>query len=557
MKPTPWPAKNLDVKAFHHILLWPVLMRGSSGGKNNIDQKIDPFVEAFAAAGWVEQIGPSGGVHEDFTYAEVLYFHPFVRDFLFGDGLTNAPKRTLRRFKRTDATGVTIDIKPDFYSDNGRFQFMMKVERSELLLIRPRVAILLLELSNRDPKSNFDPSKEPALDDARTSLNLHQLLLLQSRLRHIYPPFFDAASKSHGDCPAGVKWHGLPELNEVEKYDPCTPPGTFESFTRKGAEPPVYDHWRQWFGSEVKPLRSSADRTTSGGLFLQQLLDDRMPSLSFIAVDNPNVIDEADLDRLPAFDPPGLSYDGVFTASLREGFRYQRFSHWGTTYYGNGTSFAAVCNSGSFSNVLLGHFRRHYTHLAMIAHFQHAALLYFADELADTAKMLADRKTEAEFSDEEWRTRIRVIQHRFLKFRTRSYFTEVSNQIQGKDLFAFWFDHLGTAALFDRIAATNSEVYEALETFEARQMTDAQFWLGKIASIGGAVSLGLSVAALVCSVAGLYSNSDREAAGFGGNASVPQWLSFWLTIAAIPAVLVAIAFGVFSWLGLRQSQKSK
>lgn len=548
------PASQIAVKAFHHTLLWPVLMRGPAGFKEEADQNIDAFVTAFESSGWVEQVGESNGVHRDHTYSEVVYFHPFVRDFLFGDGLTTKDKRAVRRFTRSDVTGLKVVIKPKEDSDDGKFELELKVERAELLLLRPRVAILLVEVSNRDLQAKFVSGQDPTVTDARTPLTLDQVLLLQSRLRHIYPPYFEGTA--HGDCPAEVKWQGLPESTEVEKYTPDTPLGTFDAFTRVGAEPPVYDHWRQWFGCGVKPLRSANDRA-AGGLLLQQLLDDRMPGLSFLAVSNPEAIDPTDLDCLPAFDPPGLIYDPAFNAALRGGFQYLRFRHYGTTFYGDGTSFAVVCNTTPFSETLLGHFRRHYTHLAVIAHFQHAALLYFADELAETAKMLANRKTESEFSDEGWRYRIRVIQHRFLKFRARGYFTEVSNQVQGKDLFAFWLRHLGTAALFDRVAATNSQVYDALESFEAHQMSDAQVWLGKIAGFGGAVSLALSVTAFVFAIAGLYDNPEREAVVFGGTTDVPSWLAFWLILAAVPGVLVGLGFGLFCWFGLRKTKNPK
>ena len=416
--------------------------------------------------------------------------------------------------------------------------------------------MLLVEISNRLPTT--ERFADPPLEDPRTPLTLDQVMYLQSRIRHIYPPFF-LGETIHGDCPKLVRWNGLANLPAGNPEDPsltsASSSNDFADFTKIGAEPPVYAHWRAFFGSDVKPLRSAAGRT-SGGLILQQLIDDRMPALSYIALEKPvklEEIDPDDLDRLPAFDPPDLEYDPEFRKNLRDGLRYTRFRHWGTLYFCNGTSFTMLCE-GKAPSYLLRHFRRHYTHLALLVQFQHAALLYFADELADTAKMLADRKSEHEFSDEQWRRRIRVIQHRFLKFRTRSHFSEVSNQIQGKDLFNFWMSHLGTTALFDRVSATNSQVYEALETFEARQLSDAQFWLGKIASVGGAVSLSLSVAALAISVASLHSNERREAMSFAGESQIASWLWFWLGMAGLPAILVGIGFAAISWWGFRKSK---
>ena len=486
------PAAEIAVKAFHHTLLWPLLMRQ---GTDTQDKPIQPFIQAFEAAAWVEQGVESNGVHPDYDYAEVVYFHPFVRDFLFGDGDTPKEKRSLRRFKRTDITGVTVDIKPDAAKPEEWFVKTLRVERVELFLIRPRVAMLMIEVSNRNHEINFDPSIEPKLAETRGYITLAEVLQLQSRLRRIYPPFF--LKGQYGECAASVTWHG--------KGFACPPAETesdFRAFVVEGAEPPVFAHWQAFFQDahgrgSVRPLRSLADLKTDG-LFLQQLLDDRMPGLSFIAVDNPDEIQEKDCDLFPAFDPLGFNYQEAFTDGLRDSFRYTRFSHYGTTYYCNGTSLTTVCNTSvfngkCFSDLLLGHFRRHYTHLAVIAQFQHAALLYFAGELAGTPKGLAGRRSIDEYANPAWRDRIRRLQQRFLKFRTRSYFTEVSNQIQPKDLFRLWTGHLGTADLFARVSATNGEMYEAIEGHEVKELSAEQANLGRIAAIFLPLSLALSL----------------------------------------------------------------
>ena len=238
----------------------------------------------------------------------------------------------------------------------------------------------------------------------------------------------------------------------------------------------MYSHWQVFLGDQIKPFETARNRVDSG-LYLQQLIDDRIPGMSFISVDNPSEIHQDDLDRLPAFDSPDLDYEREFRGRLRDSLQYTRFQHRGTIYYCNGTSFAVLHKFGPFSDFLLTHFRRHYTYLGVIAHFQHAALLYFADELAETAKVLAAQSGNDDYSNPAWAERIRSLQRRFLKFRTRSYFTEVSNQIQGKDLFRLWFGQLGTQVLFDRVSATNSEVYQALENHEMKELAKVQMQL--------------------------------------------------------------------------------
>jgi hypothetical protein len=482
-------AAEIEVKAFHHTLIWPLLMRGSSERQPGSGQSISRHVDALTSAGWKESVGPSQVPPiEDYSYEEMVYFHPFVRDFLFGDGKTIVKDRALRRFKRTEVTGVKISIGRVDSSPTPPIE--LRVERCEILLLRPQVLLLLVEVSNR--KSHSDTPVDPRIGDDRSSLTLEQVLYIQSRLRHIYPPYFIGSTQ--GDVPASVEWIGLqtgdhptsgargsggssPGTNSdrtsSDRLTLTSPREAFFQFVAQGSEPPMYAHWREFFGDKIKPYATASNRD-DGGLYLQQLIDDRIPSMSFIAVDNPSDIHQDDLDRLPAFDSPELDYDPEFRDRLRDGFQYTRFRHWGTTYYCNGTSFAVVCGITDFTDILLTHFRRHYTHLGVIAHFQHAALLYFADELAETVKELAARPGAADYSSPAWAERIRTLQQRFLKFRTRSYFTEVSNQVQGKDLFRLWYDRLGTQALFDRVSATNTEVYQALENHEMKELARVQ-----------------------------------------------------------------------------------
>ena len=501
------PATAIAAKAFHHTLIWPLLMRGPSEARPGSGQSISGHVAALTKAGWEESAKPDEiPPIEDYSYGEMVYFHPFVRDFLFGDGKTIVKDRALRRFKRkgADVTGVRIAI------ELGDSPIDFRVERCEILLLRPQVLILLVELSNR--KCDLKTTEDPRIGDERLPLTLEQALYLQSRLRHIYPPYFRIEDGTHGDVPASVHWIGL--KTGYEMTDPVpdsggTNPGTdagrpstdrltltsprdaFARFVAKGSEPPMYAHWRVFFGDEIKPFETASNRD-DGGLYLQQLIDDRIPTMSFIGVDNPLEIHQDDLDRFPAFDAPGLDYEPEFRGRRRDDFQYTRFRHKGTTYYCNGTSFAILCG-GDFTDHLLTHFRRHYTHFGVIAHFQHAALLYFADELAETGKELAAQTGDDDFSNPAWAQRIRTLQRRFLKFRTRSYFTEVSNQVQGKDLFRLWYDRLGTQALFDRVSATNSEVYAALENHEMKELAKAQTKLSMIATWLLPISISLSL----------------------------------------------------------------
>src|SRR5690606_15817800 len=80
------PAAEIDVPYYHLILIWPVLLHGQpTGGKKAPLQK---WVEYFERQGWRDASGGGKGrpVRREFSYEEIVYFLPFFRDFLYGDG---------------------------------------------------------------------------------------------------------------------------------------------------------------------------------------------------------------------------------------------------------------------------------------------------------------------------------------------------------------------------------------------------------------------------------------------------------------------------------------
>jgi hypothetical protein len=267
-------------------------------------------------------------------------------------------------------------------------------------------------------------------------------------------------------------------------------------------------------------------------------------------------VSEDDLDRLPAFDPPNLSFDPCFRVDYRQRQRYQRFRHMGTTYFGNGTSFVLLTDAVSpWDSLLLHHLQRHYTNLCLIAQYQHAALLHFADALAEVAKELAGDARENR--ERLWRDRIRQVQHRFLKFRTRAYFTEVSNQIQGKELFRFWFERLGTAELFQRVAASSADVYQALEDYEAKELAERQTRLAEVqtklaivAQWGFALTVGISIWALVLQWVSLFPDEIRSAP-----VVPPHMLYVWPWVWLVIGCLLGTCVGTMAWFWFTSKAK--
>ncbi|MEO8164583.1 MAG: hypothetical protein ABI619_04230, partial [Betaproteobacteria bacterium] len=380
--------------------------------------------------------------------------------------------------------------------------------------------------------------------NAKQPVLLSELQDFTDQFRRLYPPFWwdsDATNPvDPGLCLRNIEWWGPAPTEEAIKVDHWLPAKSgsddaasrkissakkhFDSFTRVGAEPPLFSHWQWLFGKTIRPAQSQehihGDKDgVISGLFVQQLLDERMPVMSYFAVDDPSEVTEGDHDRLTFVDAAGTDpfpYQKEFLEERRARHSYDRFAHYDTRYFCSGYGFSMIGSAKDdlYQSHLLQHFSRHYFCLGLIAHFQRAALLYFADELTNSIKDLAGKSLGDELDSPEFRKRQETIQHRFLKFRSRAFFPEVTNQLQGRELFQLWFDVLETRQLFDQVDSTSERMTTVLAERESRQLT-------RVATRSIPLGIGLAAAAALLSAKDIISPKN-----WGG----PPDLGFWLIV---------------------------
>lgn len=505
-------AQDITVRGFRHIVFCPLLMRGqpaSEAPDRTPDRKhegmLQPWVTELTEGGlWTEL--SAAQIHPRFTYEQIVYFHPFVRDFLFGDGDSQSENRTTRVLSRTDVRAVEVELGKEQPAGT---KIRLDVLRTELYLCKPCVAILVIEVTNPIRVGREQP---PSLDELQD---------LTDQFRRLYPPFWRKNDPEPGLCLRSLTWLGendqpldiAKQLHERQVTNSPTggepiprllldsPRDHFDAFTRVGGEPPLFAHWQWFFGNTIDIAQKQAhihpsDGSPIRGLYVQQLLDERMPVMSYFAVDDPAEISTGDRDRLTFVDASGpdeYPYDEEFLRNDRPRHTYARFAHYQTHYFCSGYGFAMLGKNTDFFHTVLGdHFGRHYFCLGLIAHYQRAALLYFADELASSVKDLAGKTIGEELASPEFRKHVEQIQHRFLKFRSRSFFPEVSNQLQGRELFRMWFEALETERLFDLVDSTSERLTSVLAERESRQ-------LARIATSAVPWLIGLAVAAALFS----------------------------------------------------------
>lgn len=537
------PASEIEVQAFRHIVLCPLLLRGDPRPENersHSHSSLQGWVEKFTSGQtWKEH--DEQGIHKRFSYNQIVYFHPFVRDFLFGDGDQNPANNPTRLLVRDDIKGLEVELGR-WQPEGVRLKF--DVDRVELYLCKPCVAILRVEVS------------QPRYVEGAETVKLSELQDFTDQFRRMYAPFWwDEGDKGldatePGLCLRDLKWqlssgHSVSVNDSIAPEYDCSlrsPKQQFDEFTRQGAEPPLFNHWLWLFGKEIRPAQTyhhtRIEDGTPNELYLQQLLDERMPCMSYYAVDNPGDVSVGDRDRLTFVDASGsdpFPYNEEFLKERRARHSYTRFDHYDTHYFCSGYGFSMLGKASDFhyGTILPEHFSKHYFCLALIAHYQRAALLYFADELSGSLKDLAGKPISEELADPQFRKHIEEIQHRFLKFRTRMYFPEVSSQLQGRELFQMWFDMLETDRLFQLVDTASERMTSVLAERESRQ-------LARVANELSPWLVGLAVASCLLGA----SSSIRVENWFGR----PDW-TFWFVV----VVSVLSGIGTRWWLSRRNN----
>lgn len=271
-------------------------------------------------------------------YAECVYFHPFIRSFLYEskqDRLHEAshpdgPKgKSARILERKDTIGATVCTE----LDHGH-SIALNVRNIHLYLFDTGVGVLSIELDR----------------DGETGMSLPDVLKLENRLRRLYAPYYESIGQQKGKpghCPSRVVLtrpaarSGHSQVVESNYGSNAADASSEERLTfrahidsiQQDREPYTISMWKELLWP-LLPHRvaneSSQEKESTCPLRNEQILDDRMPILSLIAVPDPRVISDGDWIRLTFVDEPGESarwpYSPTFFGRERlQSYAYDRF----------------------------------------------------------------------------------------------------------------------------------------------------------------------------------------------------------------------------------------
>lgn len=463
----------MNIKTFRETLFWPLSVPEGTiediEARLNADRRWQKCSQPFAS------IPDTDAEQEDLAtrYSAAVYMHPFVQKLLYPHPTGEGDRRpALRRYQPTEGNGpsrIRVTLSGD-----AETEISFKVDRLELSLFRAGIVILRIDLCCDTP-------------------NLSLAMVQQSldEVRRCYVPFWKGDKPGHVPAFVAVEYATQSETWAA----PTRQQGLALSNSSCGLAPPLLP----WWAALLAPLSLTPDAT--GKTYLSHVVDDRLPGMAFLTLDDPTTLGEADWVRLCFADPPGsgLPYAASILRDFDQNHCYDRF--WEparapgmcSRYLLAGYQFTFVGRNEGFTlNVLQGHFRHHYADMALVLQYQQAALLRLMERLTPPGN--------GRLSDPEFRQRLRDAQDEWLDFLGHGWFPTLSNQVQGQELFEKWRDQMRLPALYrevsekarDMTAMLNAaEGHEA--TQEAHRATEAGLQLNKIAAVGLVASLITSV----------------------------------------------------------------
>lgn len=512
------PSQNVRVLEYRQILLWPFQLKPGIDGN-----PVDPAdlqkqaARVLAGAGWDEVEDHLGHIStpnvddQSERFQEYVYFHPFVRQLLFS---RQKGAGGIRLFRKLDLKS----LEAEFGLDKGRFSISFKVERTNIYLFDAGIAVLALELVNSGPIASEGEERE---------LCLREALVMLEVLRNAYPPYW--AGEDAGVMPLAVSWTLTgpgPEASARFSYGRPGRAGVIDH-TFKTGEPLLAEHWQKL----LEPLCTSTARDVK----ICQVVDERIPSMVFLQVDELSNIDRGDWVRLAMFDSPPekslgspLPYGKEFLGDFEQKHCYDRHWHYkyglldsgrSSRYLMSGYGFSVVSGKDNgFINYLRVHFRRHYFQMGLLAQFEYATLLTESQRLAD-----ADRGN------------VGKVLKRLLNFTQKYWFVDVTNHVQGREIYALWRKHLNTEALYRQVLDEARAVSDFNDMQENRRTTEATVRLSFAA-------LGVAVPSLVFGFLGTNLNSFKEGILDGW----PDYTGWWF---GVPSVIIGIlVFLLAMWI---------
>lgn len=384
------------------------------------------------------------------AYGEFVYFQPYVQRFLY-------QSKVMKVWRRDDVVQLQVTLT-ELAAGKRQQTPTINCSVEQLWLFRftlgdMQLGMLALELR------------------VEQSQPLSVIQNFLDQMRRVYPPYWESGVAKR------FPWQvTFVQADGEERVFNSEPMSTALAAFNVQRTLPLSRHWRWLLDRESTPQLEQA---------LRHIEDERAQTMTFIAVENPRDLTRGDFVRLCFADDSGdsanLPYSEAILADFENRYCYDRFwvadareqpgSNWMKTRILNcGYAFTLcgdVNEAAFFMNAESGglsHFRNHYFMIALIIHFQRAALLLFSDRLS-----YAVDTTENKLLRERAKTTL----HQFIDFTDRYWFEDISTQLQPQELYQQWRGHLKLAPLYQQVKEEAQLLTGYLDTHAVEQQNQA------------------------------------------------------------------------------------
>lgn len=606
-------ANNIPVKFFRTTLFWPLAFdfkpdaseQAPDGGASKESPRawwegqkerleltgvwvgVDDTLEHIPApAGTSPEQQLEAARYNARAYAEYTYFHDYVQQFLFNQAHSDTAPFLL--FRRSDITGARVTI-----AHRGTFDF--NVLRINLYLLKVGVAMIAVELEWRAS------TEKPAL-------SLADAMSLNDQLRRAHAPYMDRGRENlgpdrvpggyvprrfiwlEGDGQESRELHvGEPDqdvgglaatLRRSKPRQRGIPPFSHLAWLLNGPAEAALQDWRVAGNAENLPSKGWVIAPARGDVRAwRHVCDDRLPALFTIELarlSDYRTLPAGDWMRLCFLDGPGADaypfarrfLERDWDEHVYDRFHYQPdevlddSSDAPSRYLICDYAFGAVGVGASeqdsfFKTHIAEHVRRHYFQLMLLCQLERTTLLSISSRItrAVAAYEKENSLTDGGKAEEHLENRLEQIEHDLLQYAHRFRFTEVSGQLQAREIYRQLREHIGLSELYREIRDELDTATGFLATRNQKRatraqeaQTKAQDRLAMIASL--AVPPGLAFALLGMNV---FAGSDvLDQMGLKKeDTALHLSVVFGTLTAAFGLSLLAMLF-----LGRRQAQES-
>ncbi len=462
---------EMCVPLFHASLLWPLQLEPLAA--EEVEGRHWEVLEALEDKPWQridDEFTADPGMFQERHYREFVSFLPYAQRFLYGKGRSSKrpPGKDIGAspvhvFRRQDVASLRLTLRPDSQP------MTLDVVHIDLYFFHD----LDLMILNPEVRGN--------------DLPLSQVRNILFRFGRAYPSGWNEEGSGLHNAYL-TEWLGRD--GRILTVSDSEHRSKFLKHVCAHRSPGISEHWA-WL--LLPMVLAHSDRP--GEIRYRLIEYHRMPSMAYLAVDNPRLLKREDWvriglatvmhpdDPLPGNEPSIKNFVRLYCQD-----RYWQNSESGPNarFICTGNAFTVVGDASSeyFRDAergALAQFRHQHFVIFLIAHVHRASLLIFSEILSDAVNDLNIRN---QASVGRFKRRIRANFETFLRFTHRYWFHELSERPHLQALSRLCSRHLRNDSLYDDVRDSIREMSHYLDSDSQRRQSNTVVRLTVITTLG-------------------------------------------------------------------------